>query len=370
MPSPEVILSFREGLKIIQNADDFATLQHTIDKMVSICPPEELHMAKDAIARVVRVRQELDRRMSMGYPQAEEALDKKYSDLYIVLRTSKSNIPPIPKQTQALPPPASGSRPPNNQMAKIRSMGGLNMPMMILDWLRTKRKYLIAGGAVGAVGGAYLLYKQITGDKDEIKKNPEDSSFDKTIKSIQKYKAFSQMMNDPNFSGDYSDIINGNVSNKKTKKRKELKKEDATKSIEWDKDERTLMKGMDDAFNSIATKPDLAYQLPQLPAPKNIDPREILGEDKPLELRPTKSVKTKRRNLPENKPRKPRKVRKPRQPKPEIVEVQVQAERPQVVETSEPKVKKVRKRKTSEEDSPGRLIPIVKRTKRVKKVNV
>jgi hypothetical protein len=360
MPSPEVLLSFREGLKIIQSANDFATLRHTVDRMISICPPAELHMAKDAIARVVRAKQAVELQNSQGQPQALSALDKKYRDLYIVLRTAQSHVAPAPRP-QALPPSAPPSRPPGNQMAKVRSLGGLNMPMMILDWLRTKRKYLIAGGAVGAVGGAYMLYRQLTSDKDDTKKNPEDSNFDKTIKSIQKYKAFSMMMNDPNFSGDYTDIINGNY--KKTKKKKELKKEDNAKSIAWDKEERSLMKDMDDAFNSIATKPELAYQLPQLPAPKNIDPKEILGEDKPLEFRAPKSPKIKNRPFSEKKPRKSRKPRKPKEKKPEVVET------PAVEPPSEPKIKKTRRKASASEEAPGRLIPIVKRTKRVKKVN-
>jgi hypothetical protein len=221
MPSPEVLLSFREGLKIIQSVDDFATLRHTVDRMISVCPPGELHMAKDAIARVVRAKQAVELRNSQGQPQVVASLDKKYRDLYIVLRTAQSHIAPPPRPPQALPPSSASpppSRPPSNQMAKVRSLGGLNMPMMILDWLRTKRKYLIAGGAVGAVGGAYMLYRQLTSDKDETKKNPEDSNFDKTIKSIQKYKAFSMMMNDPNFSGDYTDIINGEYEKSKKKK--------------------------------------------------------------------------------------------------------------------------------------------------------
>jgi hypothetical protein len=130
------------------------------------------------------------------------------------------------------------------------------------------------------------------------------------------------------------------------------------------------MKDMDDAFNSIATKPELAYQLPQLPAPKNIDPKEILGEDKPLEFRTSKPSKIKSSPFAGKKSRKPRKARKPKEQKPKEVEVYAEPQQAAKAPPAEPKIKKVRKRKASvSEEAPGRLIPIVKRTKRVKKVN-
>ncbi len=246
------------------------------------------------------------------------------------------------------------------------------MPSMILNRLRTKRKYLIAGGAVGAVGGAFLLYKQITSDKKE-EVSEKESNFDKTIRSIQKYKAFSSMMTDPDFSGDYSDIINGNY--KKTKKKtKELKKEEV-KSIEWDKDEKSLMRNMDDAFSAISTKPELDYQLPQLPAPKNVNPKDVLGDDKPIELsivqrkKETSPKKTRR----VKKTRKPKKVREEAEssdssePSAPVSSPEISVERPRAKKTRKPR-KTVSTNSSSNEEAPGRLIPIVKRTKRVRKV--
>lgn len=380
MPTKETLMNFREGLKIIQQADDFATLRDTIDAMISICPPEDSPLAKDAIARVLRIKQARELNSVQAYPQAVEELDKKYRDIYIILRAAKSKA----GMPRALPSGTSSKPASNNQMAKAPALGGLNMPKMLLGWLKSKKKYIMAGGAVGAVGGAFLLYKQLTADpKPEPGK--EESNFDKTIKSIQKYKAFTSMMKNPDFSGDFTEIVNGNVSGKKPKKRKELKKDEPRKSMEWDREEKSLMKDMDDAFSSIATKPDLDYQLPQLPAPRNIDPKEVIGDDKPLELHSIVRQTNQNRvssveKTSVEKPKKPRKKRRKNTPKAEKSEVKTPtfpSATPvvEVSEATEPKTRKVKRTKPSNaspkvaETQIGRLIPIVKRTKRVKKVN-
>ena len=193
----------------------------------------------------------------------------------------------------------------------------------------------------------------------------EESSFDKTIKSIQKYRAFTQMMKNPDL-GDYKDIVSGNAKPKRIKKKKETKK--ALKSSEWETDEKSLMKDMDAAFNSISTKPKLNYQLPQLPAPKNIDPNEVIGDDKPLEL--TFDGSSSKRDIP--KQSKKRKKRKKQESSETVTEAPSEQATEEVAEASsveekKPKKRRVKKTKSTDE-APGRLIPIVKRTKRVKKV--
>lgn len=357
MPSQQTLQIFKEGLTILQQAGDFATLRNTIDRMISICPAEELPLAKDAIARVIRIKQANEIKKYQGYPQAIAELDKKYQDLYIVLRAAQSSVNPQP---QALPGDTTSNK--ANSITKAPSLlQGLNMPGMVINWLKTKRKYLIAGGAIGAAGGAYLLYKQLATEKEP--ESTKETNFDKTIKSIQKYKAFSIMMNDPNFSGDYNDLINGNY--KKTKP-KETKNELA-KSTEWDREEKALMKDMDSAFSAISAKPDLDYQLPQLPAPKTIDPSDVIGDTRPLQL----NLPGSKQEKPAPKVRKPRKVRTKRK-QAEEVEVSTPEEPLQSEPTVEvtPKKRKPKKVKAEDisSDTPGRLIPIVKRTKRVRKV--
>ena len=376
MPSAQILVSFREGLKILQQADDFTTLRQTIDTLAGICPPEELPLAKDAIARVIRLKQANEAIKFQAYPQALEEVDKKYRDLYIVLRTSKSKVAPQATMPSAMnpnnmtgPPPAP---PKQNQIAKLPSLSGLSLPSL-MRWLGDKKKYILTGGALAtSVGGAYWLYKHLNDEPNSKKDNPaKESSLDKTIRSIQKYKAFTQMVNDPNFSGDYAELMSGKTTKKKKNTRK--KKEDPQKSREWDRDEKSLMGDMDTAFNSLSSRPQLAYKLPQLPAPKNIDPRDVVDDSELLSLKPRKApakkkIKRTRKRKPKKEaqeeaittsifptavssPEKPKRTRKSRKEKSSF--------------PKEPKTKKVKKI----DAPPGRLIPIVKRTKRVKKVN-
>ena len=367
MPTPEMIANFREGINILKQVDDFATLQKTINRMVGNIPPEELALPKDAIARVLQNKQATEVRTYQDFPSKLEQLEIKYRDLYVVLKTSKSLIVPKPAALPTSNNAPTGAPSMKNAMAKAPNpMGGFGMAAMLKDWLLDKKKYIMAGGAVGVVGGAYFLYKQL--NKEPEKKKEEESSFDKTIKSIQKYRAFTQMMKNPDFSGDYRELVNGNAKPKRIKKKKDTKK--PLKSSEWETDEKSLMKDMDAAFNSISTKPKLNYQLPQLPAPKNIDPNDVIGEDRPLEL--TFGGSSSKRDIP-----KQQKKRKKRSKKQETVE-SVPESTPEPISSPEPvveaapvekkpKQKRVKKTKTTDE-APGRLIPIVKRTKRVKKV--
>ena len=157
MPSQQTLVSFREGLKVLQQANDFTTLRQTIDTLVGICPPKELHLAKDAIARVIRLKQAEEATKFNGYPQALEEVDKKYRDLYIVLRTSNSRVPEESAPETTYVPAKS----PQNQMAKTSPLGGFNLPSLI-QWLTTKKKYILTGGALAStVGGAYWLYTHI-----------------------------------------------------------------------------------------------------------------------------------------------------------------------------------------------------------------
>jgi len=182
------------------------------------------------------------------------------------------------------------------------------------------------------------------------------------------------MVKDPNFSGDYAELIGGKHPTKK--KRNTKQKEIPQKSNEWERDEKTLMRDMDIAFNSLSQRPQLAYKLPQLPAPKNIDPRDIVGSSEVMSL---KSAKPKKRKV--RKVRKSKKVVEPEpemRSEPELTSVFPTASKPKRTRRSRKKAEssnksdkstKTGKAKSKDDVSPGRLIPIVKRTKRVKKVN-
>ena len=57
MAIQKTISSFSEGLLILQQVNDFATLRDTINEMIAIVPPDKLHIARESIAQVIRRKQ-------------------------------------------------------------------------------------------------------------------------------------------------------------------------------------------------------------------------------------------------------------------------------------------------------------------------
>jgi len=76
MPSRETLLTFREGLKVIQTIDDYVTLKDTIIRMMAFTVPKDAHYARDAIARTMRKKQAAELQRYQGYPQAISNLDQ------------------------------------------------------------------------------------------------------------------------------------------------------------------------------------------------------------------------------------------------------------------------------------------------------
>lgn len=373
MPSRETLLTFREGLKVIQTVDDYVTLKDTIIRMMAFTTLKDAHYARDAIARTMRKKQAAELQRYQGYPQAISNLDQKYRDLYVILKSAKATRRVEPKQVAAAPKQAPKVTPtPNNkkQMVKASDFNGLNAPLMIINWLKGKKKTIFLGTALASsAGGLYWMYKFLT--KEETKDNPEEkekeNSFDRTIKSIQKYRAFTQASKDPDFMGDYEALVSGRLpvkgKNKRIKKKPEL-----DKSTEWEQEERILMRNMDSAFHAIGTKPKVKYELPQLPEPKGIDPSSILTKSDEVVVEKPKRKKPRKRKPPqveinvENRPKLSKPVALsvgPTMPKPE---------KNKRISVPRKPVRKAKPKATKKKQQAGRLIPIVKRTKRVKKV--
>ena len=354
MPSRETLLSFREGIRAIASADDYATLKDTIIRMMAITSPEDSGFARDAIARTMRKKQAAELQIYRGHPQKISQLDQKYRDLYVVLRSAKTapKAKPTPAPTPVTPAPkkVAKKKEDKKQMVKASAFGAFNAPMMVLNWIKSKKRPIILGTALAtSVGGAYWIYRFFSKDEDNDQNPEKESNFDKTIKSIQRYRAFTQASKDPDFMGDYEALLSGKsvaADKKKAKKKPEL-----DKSTEWEYEEKALMKSMDTAFHAIGTKPKVKYDLPELPAPRDIDPKAIIG---PKEAKAEKIEKPKKKRR-----KKPSKSKE--KPVSEDTSLSVEVK---------PKKKKAKKRETKSSDaSPqGRLIPIVKRTKRVKKV--
>ena len=369
MPTRETLISFQQGLKVLESVTDYITLRETLTRLVALVAPEEEALAKDAIARVLRRKQTAEAHRSQGYPQALQELDQKYKDLYLALKTAQgrgvSQAAPAPASA---PTPTPTTAPPKsktaqtNPLTKLSGLNGFSAPMMLLDWIKNKKSTLMMGTALlTTFGGAYYFYNKLS-NKDDSKKKKDsepkeiESNFDRTLKSIQKYHLFSQMTRNP-------DLVDEFINGGKPKKKKVKKKSGPPKLSEWDYEERALMKNMDSAFNALSVRPKVKYELPQLPESNEIDPniaKGLTAEDKPRKKkrkgRPRKSEQRAETSSVEESEAPP--------PKPKA---------PKTLPSSEEKPKKRRTRRASKSkksngDAPGRLIPIIKRTKRISKI--
>lgn len=345
---------FRQGLEILSRAPDYATLRDTMQRMVAITPPHDIPAARDAIARVLRQKQAAELKAYEAYPKVLDELDQKYKDLAGVLKHLAGAQPLQGLGNQPSTDPAPTPQPVSNPIVRL---GPLPVPAVVLDWIKDKQSYLIAGtAALTTVSGAYYFYNKMFGEK--LPKPEKESSFDKTIKSIQRYRLFSQLAKDPEFTpSDMAEILEGKLDGKKKRIIKKKESEPASKSSEWDYDERSLMKDMDASFNALSVRPKLNYELPQLPEPTNkINPKAIMKDDDSVVVEAQIQV---------SEPRKKRKKRKSSFEVPassEEADHSVEA----VEETSSQEYVQPEPREPS---SGGRLIPIVKRTKRIKKVS-
>lgn len=324
MPTSETIESFQKGLQMLASAEDYLSLKNTILHLLSITEQQDEIMAKDAIASVLRKKQAADIQKYKHYPREMEAVDQKYKDLAVALEASRATQPNTAIKT--LSDNSLG-----NPLGMLSKLGGSAM----LDFL-SKNKALSLGSAAALAGGSYLVYKRFFDSKKEKITTEKESNFERTIKSIQKYRAFSQLSKDPDFDGNYLEIFQG----KAPKKKKPVsKRESENVSTKWEREEKSLMQNMDIGFNEIAIRPRIDFKMPQLPAPKNIDPSEVLGgssnSEPPFETSRTETSK---------------------------------------VSKSKKKASKTVNREEKKDPLPaqsaGRLIPIVKRTKRIKKIEV
>lgn len=330
MPNQDAIESFQKGLKVLSSAEDYLSLKNTILNLLSITEFQDESIAKDAIANVIRKKQATDIQRFKHYPKELEAIDQRYKDLATVLEDAKacqanSEIRALPGINRTL---ASS---PLDIISKLSKNA-------IIDFL-IKNKVFSMGSAAALAGGSYLVYKKFFDHEIKIV-NPlslpdKESNFEKTIRSIQKYRAFSQLSKDPDFDGNYLEVFQGKTAKKK-KPTSTRKKSPEDIGTQWEREERSLMQNMDMSFNEISIRPRIDFQMPQLPEPNRINPNEILGIATPIETEEPLFKKEKRA-------------------RPSRAAKENTEEKPQ-------------KEKTTPSQSMGRLIPIVKRTKRIKKV--
>jgi len=329
---------FDEGLRLLQQVNDYASIKDLIVELVGMCPPTHTHLAKDRIARILRKKQAVEIHQSKSYPDALAALDKKYNDLAVVLRHATSS----PEVAQQKP----------SQITKAPSSGLMGFglkPLMLINWAKEKRETIIKGAAVATLAGGayYMIQKYFGGGKS---KEERETSFDQTIKSIQKYRACTKLASEPNFGNEYLELLDEKPKKGKNKGRKKEKEEESSKLDEWEREEQSLIRKLDSAHRAIEERPNLNAKIPSLPAPKKVSADGIFDKN-PEE--PKKRKKFKAREVEENS-----------DSSDEIV----------IEKEVKPKAKRGRKKKAKTSvkiaaKSEGRLIPIVKRTKRVKKIS-
>ena len=328
MPNQDSIATFQKGLQVLASAEDYLSLKNTIIHLLSVTELQDESIAKDAIANVLRKKQATDIQRFKHYPKELEAIDQRYKDLATVLENTNACLPNSEIKALTGTNKTLGSNP-----LDIISKLSKNA---IIDFF-IKNKVFSVGSAAALAGGSYLVYKKFFDNEITVLNPPSDnkeSNFEKTIRSIQKYRAFSQLSRDPDFDGNYMEMFQGKTPKKK-KAVPARKKSPEDIGTQWEREEKSLMQEMDVSFNEIAIRPRVEFQMPQLPAPNRIDPNEIIGvassleEEEPLFKR-------------EKRPKSPKK--------------------------DEVKEEKIKKEKPTPSQSLGRLVPIVKRTKRIKKV--
>ena len=352
------LVTFEEGIRSLQQTSDFATLRELINEMLYICPPAKGHLAKDSIARTMRRKQAYEIQQSQGYPDALAAIDRKYKDLAIVLRHANSNgmqlgsggfgeLPPNTAQAAMPPTPQPAPQAPRSAAIakpKLSPMMGLK-PLILLNWAKSKKDTIIKGAALATVaGGAYFIFQKYVTDNKK-KKNPKEkeTDFDRTIRSIQKYRAFSKMSNDTDIGSEYLDKLDG----KKKKKKKSSAKE-ANRLDDWERQEETLMRSMNATHRALAEKPKTHFSLPKLPDPKK-NPIPVISD----------SVDTTTHSQ----------AKKRRKKKSSKKAIDSAAEDSDSFEEEIVTTKRRKRKNPAGKKETGRLIPIVKRTKRVRKIS-
>jgi len=331
MPNQESILAFQKGLQVLASAEDYLSLKNTIVHLLSITEMQDEVIAKDAIANVLRKKQAFDIQRFKHYPKELEAIDQRYKDLATVLETTGAYLPN--SEVRALPNSDGLSSAPIVKSSPLDIISKLSKSAIVGFFL--KNKMFSVSSAAALAGGSYLVYKKYFDTPKMEAPLPVDkeSNFEKTIRSIQKYRAFSQLSKDPEFDGNYLEVFQGKTPKKK-KPPTSRKKSPEDIGTQWEREERSLMQNMDMSFNEISIRPRMEFKMPELPAPNNINPNEIIGTSVPVEIQEPIFKKEKR----------------PRPRKAEINEL------------------KPKKEKINPTQSVGRLVPIVKRTKRIKKV--
>lgn len=342
--------SIQEGLDILQSSNDFFTNQDLIRLMAEMCPDNKLPLLKDNIARVLKQKLHVEMQQMRNFPNIVLEIEQKYRDLSKVLKfagNGKNVVPPSPSlhrksveeeisqtnneaifdngqdltQNQIpmdyqLPP-----QPTSMQKRNMNTLGLLGSQIPFLGWVQNNSTTLLRGAALVGIVGSFWYINKGPNSKSEKEKAKEkrESSFERTINSLKQLRDLNKLSESP-------EGIAGLLSDSKKKQKKKKKAEE--KQRLWAEEENDLMKTIDTSFKTLGERPKVIYKMPELPEPRSIK-TNFLRDNSPTKIKEAKKIsKTKK------------KVKK------------------EAVETEH----------SSEEPKKKRIVPVLRRTKRIKKV--
>lgn len=324
--------SFDQSLNILKTATDYPSVSTALREVLNACPSNQLENFKLKVATVLREKQAAEGRAAQKHPRALQEIDLKYKNLVNIL---SSHTP----QTQ--PPPSSASPPvekPSSIAKAPTSSFGLGS-MLFQNFFQSKKKLIVGFGAgLGAIAGLAFVYSKFS-KPSEPAKNPEDfktkklEGFEKTLAALQRLRSLNKISKTGSWD-DYEGYLSG--KKKKGEPTKELKK-----LIDWNKEENSLMSSADRAMKALA---NFKLSSPDLPLLSDF------GSSSMSEI-PFDEGKKKRKR----KEKKEEFEASEEMPIEEVAEEIQEMEPEPILEEPEP-------------EETGRLIPVVKRNKRIKKI--
>jgi hypothetical protein len=358
----QAISSFKDGLIQLQRITSFEGLREAIKDIIDICPPTEAHLCKPRIAALMRKKHFAEIRKVKGHPTALKDIDAKYRNLAIVLH----KLPiggmrrPRPRSAPAHALPQEPRLPSSNRRlpAKPGGFGAFGLATSLAkNWLVSRKKQIAGlGVAAAGLGGLAWVYNKVYGsnNKEVPRKNPDDGSkgrqkqlesFEKAMMSMQRFKAMTQMSKDPDASiGDYKDLFTLGPAKKKRNSKKNKKKE---RGVNWQREGDSSQKDLERAYKAIGKKSSNPVEIPLLT---------------------TKDFSANTKTASKSKTRKRRKKSPPAEAPPYI---EPEPKEPRIVKARKPRSSKPRAKAKADLGgvaAPSKLVPVVKRTKRVRKV--
>lgn len=313
-----------EHLQILKVAKDYTTLSDTLQFLMNGCPAEYFNSFKIKLANILREKQLLETKQAQGHQRALQDIDLKYKNLAVRL-------------SQAVPTASPRNNLPVKNSSSLAGIGAT----VIKNWIQARQKQLLGFGvALGAVGSLAFIFNKFYGSNNSNSKsikNPDEvrdkkfEGFEKTLTALQKLRSLNKISKNASFD-DYQGFLSG-----KKKKKSDDDSYDSKRLIDWSREESHLMSSADKAVKALSN-----FKLPTPELPLLTTSAEF-GES-------------------ENK--KPRRKRKEK----EVIESDENSD----VDNAEPDIEEIEIQEEHINEEPsdlGRLIPIVKRTKRVKKIS-